>query len=596
MKTADYVINFLADKGVDKIFVVYGAANGSLIDAFTRTDKTEYVCTMHEQAAGFAAEGYAKVSGLPGVAIATSGPGGQNFVTPIANCYFDSVPCIFITGQVPTYVLNIGKVRQVGFQETDIVSVVKPITKYARLVPGSMDINWMLEKAWHKATTGRPGPVLLDIPLDIQKSEMDPKPLITAAFDDHCYDIETAYDHIDEYLHDLKHSERPVMLIGGGCRDAIEEFREVAMKLKIPCFPTWNALDIVTSDFEYYGGRVGTYGGAGRNFGIQNSDLILIVGCRLSGRVTGGSEEQIKSFAPNAKKYLVDIDNALLNQKSQRVETDVNICCDAKVFLSALSDHIIGFVKTHDEWATRVMEWKNKYDPVKGEYYAPQLYEYGIKIISGKEYIHPYVFMRTLSLLMSKDDVLVGDCGGNIVALSHAFETKYGQRVLTNNGNSPMGFSFAAAIGCWFAPHKGNIVCTIGDGGFNMNIQELQTLVNYGIKTKTFILNNHVYGITKQFQETNFEGRHEACGPKGYKPPDFRKIVSAYGVKGIHIDPGDDLIGEITEVLEYDGPVVCDIDMHDFHAYEPRISNWDDPIHDMYPKLSREEFDGNMVR
>ena len=570
MKVADYIINFLADKGVDKIFVVYGAANGDLIDAFTRTDKTEYVCVMHEQAGGFAAEGYAKISGRPGVVIATSGPGGQNLVTPIANCYFDSVPCIFITGQVPTYVMRKDlDVRQVGFQETDIVSIVSPITKWAGTI--HEPYKGIMDHAWNIATKGRPGPVLLDVPLDVQKSDiLDSGGGLIVPVVEYSYTVQHVYDFIE----DLSWAKKPVMLIGNGVRGAVKEFREVADRLKMPCFPTWNALDIVTSDFPWYGGRVGTYGGAGRNFGIQNCDLLLSVGSRLSGRVTGGSETQMELFAPKAVKYVVDIDPAYSQQKTQRIKIEHDIHCDAKLFFQILLESI-RHVYSFRDWTETVMDWKKKYDPVKEEFYM-------------QDAVHPYAFMRNLSRIMGKDDVLVGDCGGNLVVLSHAFETKYGQRILTNNGNSPMGFSFAAAMGCWFADPKRQVVCTIGDGGFNMNIQELQTLLNYGIKTKTFIMNNHVYGITKQFQETNFEGRMEACGPTGYKPPDFRKIVEAYGVRLFTIDNTSEMRSKIKDVLEYDGPVVCDVDMHDFHTYEPRISNWEDPIHDMYPHIELE--------
>ena len=590
-KLADYVINFLAEKGVDRIFEVYGSANGDLIDAFTRTAKTQYVAVMHEQAGGFAAEGYAKVSGRPGVAIATSGPGATNLLTPIANCYYDSVPAIFITGQVVSQFLRPDpSIRQIGFQECATVDMATPVTKYATLVTDPKSIRYVMEKAWFCALEGRPGPVLIDLPIDIQRAEIEPDELL--GFD--AKNMEPAYNHalidsqIDQYMDDLSHAGRPVMLVGGGVRlaDAVEEFRAVANALKIPCFPTWNALDVVTSEFPYYGGRVGTYGGAGRNFGIQNSDLLLAVGSRVSGRITGGN---VHTFARAAKKYVVDVDRALLQPHFQEVPFDVNIYCDAKLFLRKLEarvanpdPEITGVVGSpFADWTKRVMEWKEKYDPVRKEFFT-------------RKDVHPYAFMRTLSEMMGKDDVLVGDCGGNIVVLSHAFETKYGQRVLTNNGFSPMGFSFAGAMGAWFAKPKGRVICTIGDGGFNMNIQELQTLLNYDIGTKTFILNNHIYGITKAYQKTHFQGRMVACGPEGYKPPDFRKVVRAYGVKLITIDHPPEVRAKINEVLNYDGPVVCDVNTHDYQTYEPRIFGWKTPIEDMYPYLPREEFLSNM--
>lgn len=587
MKVADYIINYLGDLGISEIFVVYGAANGDLIDAFVRTDKTRYVAVMHEQAGGFAAEGYAKISGKPGVAIATSGPGGMNFVTPIGNCYYDSIPCLFITGQINSMFLRPDpEIRQVGFQETDIVSIVKPITKYAKMLTRPEDVKYELEKTLYLMKSGRPGPALLDIPLNIQKQEIDPDTLVgfDPSVEPSGYNLEAVDEKIDEYLADLKKAKRPVILVGGGVRiaDGVEEFLAVGRKLKIPAFPTWNALDVVTSDYEFYGGRVGTYGGRGRNFGLQNSDLVLGVGTRFSGRITGGN---LKTFLRGAKTYVVDVDPTLLQKKLQQVPFASNVLCDAKTFLTRMAKRLEKeSVPDFSEWTNKVMEWKNKYDPVRPEHFAQ------------KELVNPYAFMRILSEEMQSGDILVGDCGGNIVVSNHAFETKHGQRNITNNGNSPMGFSFAGAMGAWFgSDKKHNVVCTIGDGGFNMNIQELQTYKNYDIKAKTFIINNHIYGITKAYQETNFQGRMEACGPKGYNPPDFVKICEAYGIKTVTINSNDEAREKIKEVLEYDGPVICDVNCHEWHTYEPRIFGWKTPIEDMYPYLPREEFRANMM-
>ena len=590
MNLADYVIDYIGDQGIKDVFVVYGAANGHLIDAFTRTDKTKYVAVMHEQAGGFAAEGYAKISGKFGVAIATSGPGGMNFVTPIGNCFYDSVPCVFITGQIKTQYMRPDKsIRQIGFQETDIVSIVEPITKYAKLVDDPDSIRYELEKAIHIATTGRPGPVLLDIPIDVAKAEIEPEELL--GYD--CglktsFDTEKINEQIDKYLDDLAGSERPCLMIGQGVRlaGAEKEILELARELKVPCFPTWNALDIICSDFEYYGGRIGTYGGAGRNFGIQNSDLLLAIGSRISGRITGGTPE---TFARGAKKYMVDVDKPALQKKLQQLPFDECIYSDAKVFINMLLDRARERNQSLPDfsgWVNRVNGWKEKYDPVIKEMYDTQ------------RYVHPYAFARILSEEMKDNDILIGDCGGNIVVLNHAFETKTGQRYITNNGNSPMGFSFAGGLGsCFAADETQNVVCVIGDGGFNMNIQELQTLLNYNVNLKTIVLNNHIYGITKAFQEVNFEGRSEACGPKGYNPPDFLKIVDAYGVKTMSINSGEDydvVRKQVREFLDSDGPIVCDVNCHEYHVYEPKIVGWSTPIEDMYPYLPREEFYSNM--
>ncbi len=592
IKLADYVINFYSNIGVDKIFVVYGAANGDLIDAFSRNKKTEYVAVLHEQAGGFAAEGYAKVKGkkIPGVAIATSGPGGMNFVTSAGNCYYDSVPAVFITGQVNSkFIKSDEAIRQIGFQEADMCSIFKSITKYSKLILDPNSIKYELEYSLYLATSGRPGPILLDIPIDVQKSIIDtdelkgfdPKELSKTEINKK--DLETK---LEKLLIDISKSSRPVFLIGGGVKiaEASNELHEIGELLKIPMYPTWNALDVVTSDYKYYCGRVGTYGGAGRNFGIQNSDLLISIGSRVSGRVTGGNT---KTFARAAKKYMVDVDEGVLKKEFQQVPFDETINCDAKKFLKIFKECLVKnkfkIDKKKNDWLKQCIQWKITYDPVKKSFFK------------NTNTVQPYAFIRTLSEKMKNDDIFVADCGGNIVTCNHAFETKKGQRYFTNNGNSPMGFSFSAAIGAYFANPKKRIICIIGDGGMNMNIQELQTIKNYNIKIKTIILNNQIYGITKAFQETNFGGKSEACGPRGYVPPDFIKISKAYGIKTMEIKNNSEFNEKIDKLLDYDGSIVVDVDCHDHHQYEPRIFGWKTPIEDMYPYIDREEFKKNMI-
>ena len=423
MKVADYIINYLADYGIEDVFLVYGAANGDLVDAFTRNDKIRYIATMHEQGGGFAAEGHAKISGKIGVAMATSGPGGMNFVTSIGNCFYDSVPCLFITGQIKSQFMRPDKsIRQIGFQETDIVSVVEPMVKYAKTITDPLDVKYQLEKALHLATEGRPGPVLLDIPLDIQQQNVDEKDLL--GYDvslKNTYDLDVINKQIDTYIDDLKNSKRPCLMIGGGVRlsGAVDELLELGRQLKIPMFPTWNALDIVCSDYEYYGGRIGTYGGAGRNFGIQNSDLLLAIGSRISGRITGGN---VNTFAREAKKYMVDVDKPGLQKKLQQVPFDECIYSDAKLFINLLIERLKHEdLPSFDGWVDKVMDWKIKYDPVVDT------------MFKSRKYPHPYAFIRILSEEMKSNDIFVADCGGNIVVSNHAFETKTGQRYFTNN-------------------------------------------------------------------------------------------------------------------------------------------------------------------
>jgi acetolactate synthase I/II/III large subunit len=592
IKVADYIINHLAEIGVSDVFVVYGAANGNLIDAFTRNDKINYVATMHEQGAGFAAEGYAKVSKNLGVAIATSGPGGMNLVTSMGNCFYDSVPCLFMTGQIKTkYMRPDDSIRQIGFQESDMTAICQSVTKYSKLVDDPKSIKFELEKAIYLAKSGRPGPVHLDLPIDVQKEMIDPDELIgfDAYLAEKSFNLDKINQQIDIFLNDLLSSKRPCMMIGGGIRlaNAEKEMLELARILKIPCFPTWNALDIIASDFEFYGGRIGTYGGAGRNFGIQNSDLLLAIGSRISGRITGGDPYL---FARGAKKYMVDVDAAAMQRKMQQLPFDECILSDAKLFINLLINRVKDMnLPDFSAWQERVVFWREKYDPVTADMWEPT------------KYVNPYVFLRILSEEMDSNDVLVGDCGGNIVAINHSFKTKTGQHYFTNNGNSPMGFSYSGAMGARFACKNNKdkkVVCVIGDGGMAMNIQEMQTFLNYDVDVKTIILNNHIYGITKAFQEVNFEGRSEACGPKGYKPPDFVKVANAFGINTMVIDDGSDynkVRKQIREFLDYDGQIICDLNCHEWHTYEPKLIGWETPIEDMYPYLAREEFLENMI-
>ena len=598
IKLADYLVNRLAQYGVKEVFQVYGAATGHLVDGFVRAKGIRYIAPFHEQACGFAAEGYAKVNGNFGVAMATSGPGGQNLITSAGNCFYDSVPCLFITGQIKLEFMRPTKeIRQVGFQESDQVACFKPVTKYSVMIEKPEDIKYELEKAIHIMKSGRPGPVHLDIPIDIAKAEIDPDKLIgyDTIITGDVFDVDAISDQIDDFIEDLKKAERPVLMIGGGVRLAKAEkaILKLGNLLKIPIYPTWNALDIICDDYKYYAGKIGTYGGEGRNFGIQNSDLLLAIGSRISGRITGGN---IHSFAREAKKYMVDIEKPALQKKLQQVPFDVCIHCDAKQFIEKLCCRIRQgreAITEHDElpsfakWTSKCMEWKEKYPTCTPEMFKP------------RKYVHPYAFMRILSEEMTKNDILVADCGGNVVITNHSFKTKTGQRYFTNNGNSPMGFAFAGAIGAWFASdkEKQNVVCVIGDGGMNMNIQELQTLVNYNVGTKTIILNNNIYGITKAFQKVNFEGRMEACGPIGYTPPNFIKVAKAYGLDTMSINSGmdyDKVREQIREFLSHDGPIIIDVDCKEYHQYDPRIIGWQTPIEDMYPYLDREEFLKNM--
>jgi len=584
MRVSDYILKRLADEGVTHFTHVYGAACGELLDAVTRQDRIKHVCFLHEQGSGFAAEGISKAGGF-GVCIVTSGPGGGNLITPIQNCHYDSVPALFITGQVNSkFMRRNSEVRQRGFQETDIVRTVEGITKYARCVKDYRDIPQSLEDAIFYARSGRPGPTLLDIPIDVQKQEMGAPELDYEEPRKRELVTEDPTAAINDFLHNLDQSKRPLILIGGGCANYKEEFHALAKTLQIPCVATWNALDIVTSDSPFYAGRVGTYGGAGRNFSVANCDLLLAIGCRISGRITGGLPE---TFSRGAKRYFVDIDPALLKPENQDVKAHVNIHANAGRFMRLLAQRAKR--KDAPDWLAQCRQWVERYDPVQERHRTEW---------------HPYGFLRYLSELMPSDAIIVNDTGGAVISFAHAFETKRGQRYFTNNGNTPMGFSFAAAMGA--AIHtKRPVFCLIGDGGFNMNIQELQTLKRLNLDVRTIILNNRIYGNTSSFQDANYGGRRIACAAPDYIPPDFVRVAKAYDVpayrierkwdNGNHSYQANTMDEWLPRLVATPGPWVCDVVHDGFCTYEPRMVRWDCPVEEMTPHLPRDEFKRNMI-
>lgn len=582
MKLSDFVIGHIAKHGIDKCYLVYGSAIGDLVDAFTRIDGISHICGIHEQGCGYMAEGWSKVTGKTGFAMATSGPGAMNLVTPCGNAWFDSVPMLYVTGNVKTqYMRQSEDIRQIGFQEADVVSIFKPITKYAVQVRDPQRIRYELEKCLFLCRDGRHGPCLLDLPIDVQQKDIDPDML--EPFDhkaawaaDPMADIHEVDAFVRRYLGDLENSKRPVMLIGGGVRSAgaVDIWRRVASKLQMPCYPTYNAVDVVTSDFPWYGGRIGTYGGAGRNIGLQKSDLLLAIGTRVSGRITGGNPA---SFMPDARKYLVEIDAGLLKRENQQVPFDVSVKCDAKLFLHRL-DHFIqqDAFPHYAAWTMKCLSWRDKYDPV-----APH-------VAKPFQPLDPYLWCRELSIQLPNNAIICADCGGNFLICAHTFETKYGQRFFTNNGSSPMGFSFCGAMGAWFADPSRPVVCVIGDGGMAMNSQELQSIVHYGVNVKVFIIQNHVYGITKQFEKVNFQGREIACGPDGYSTPDFCSVAEAYGVESYRIASNEDIGNGTAYVLSRPSAVICEVECPEFCEYLPRVVGWSTPIHRMTPEVAEE--------
>lgn len=584
MQVADYILDFLVSQGVKHVFLITGGAIAFVVDAFSRRKDITYVCVAHEQAAAMMADAYARMGPGFAAAMATSGPGATNLITGICCSWFDSIPTMMITGQVNTYELKKDyKVRQVGFQETDIVDIVKPITKFAAQLDRAENVRYLLEKATFVAKSGRPGPVLIDIPMNFQRTEIDPKKLtgFIPPKEKLCKDTGSFLkEKIKDTVKLLIHSQRPVILAGGGIRIAGAEIEiEHLIKLtKIPVVTSWSGFDLFAKNHPYYLGTQGVYGERAANFAVQNSEVLLTIGSRLDTRQTGGKPD---TYARKSKIIMVDIDQGELD-KRRGLTPHISINCDAKVFLRTLIDEIkrekLPDINT---WTERCLEWKRKYPMVLPEYYKE------------KGYVNPYVFFKTLSNELPKNAVVITDDGGHLTWTMQAFEIRKGQRLFSAYGNSPMGYSFPAAIGASIALGKKEVICIDGDGSLQINIQEFQTLAYHKLPVKIFLMNNHGYGIIKQFQELYLESRFEATG-KGYSCPDFVKIAKAYGIKTVSIKNHRQLEAKMRQVLHYKGPVLCDVFVRSNQKLIPKLE-FGRPIEDLSPLLPRKEFSKNMI-
>lgn len=592
-KLSDYVIDFVVSLGTKHVFVVTGGAIAHVVDALgRRADEKKdinYVCVQHEQAGAMAAEIYSRLGPGIGVAVATSGPGATNLITGICGCWFDSIPTLFITGQV-----NIGesvesiktKPRQVGFQETDIVSIVKPITKYATQVKDPSRIKYELEKAIFIAKSGRPGPVLVDLPVDIQIADInanalpgfDPSELMQVSA---CDSDEAITQKILNTIDLINKSGRPIILLGGGIRisGAEKEAMELVEKLGFPVVVSWSGFDLIPHDHPQFVGHIGVYGHRGANFSVQNSDFLLSIGSRLDTRQTGG---RVDTFAREAKSAMVDIDLNEL-QKNRGFTPTIAVCSDAGKFLQLFLKEISRVNKKNvTEWLERCKNLYKKYSAVLPEY-------------KNQPTINAYTFIKALSDASNSGEIIISNEGGNLVWTMQAWEIKDGQRLISTFGNSPMGYAFPAAIGAAFALPGKQIICIDGDGGFQPNIQELQTLFHYKLPVKIFILNNRTMGIINQFQELYFEDRHYAAAPEGnYTMPDFVKVAKAYGIEAFSIDKPSEIDSAIKKVFDYNGPILCNVLIDVNQKLNPKLI-FGNPIEDMYPYLPNEEFNSNMI-
>lgn len=554
MKVSDFVLNFLSEHGVKHVFLITGGVIVPLVDAFAGREDIRYICVQHEQAAAMAADGYARFAGL-GCAMATSGPGATNLITGIGCSYFDSIPVIYITGQVNTReAKGSSGVRQRGFQETDIVSIVQPITKFARYVAEKEDIQYVLEAALWYAQEGRPGPVLVDIPINIQQEEIDPYTLM------HFGPPRESRTRIDTTVIEelISKAEKPVIIYGQGCRKYKAQLLKFIEKSGIPCLPSWAALDLIPHEHDQFLSQFGVYGCRAGNFAVQNADLVLALGTRLDSRMTGS-----KGFAPKAKIVMVNHD------KSEMDKIDcIQVHADVGKFLRSITvEH-----KDYESWYAQIKEWWEKYKIVPPADFSMKL--------------NPITFVNGLCEALPDDAILVADAGANLSWVQQAIRIKGTQRIFSAYGYSPMGYSLPAAIGAHYATGK-QVVCLIGDGGVQINIQEFQTLFRYQIPVKVFVFNNEGYGIIRQFQDELCEGRHEATDNQhGVSNPDFSAVAKAYKITGLKLiqraEVNVTLFVGIT--LHMVGPVVCDVILDPLARIEPK-TRYGSPLDKQYPLL-----------
>ena len=586
MTVAEYILKFLISKNVNNVFLITGGAISFVVDAFSRNKKIKYTCVAHEQAAAMMADAYSRVGKGFGATMVTSGPGAQNLITGIACSWFDSVPVIHISGQVNSFELSstnktTKKVRQVGFQETDIVSIVKPITKFAYQLKYPNEIKYILEKAFYLSNHGRPGPVLIDIPMDFQRVKIDHKKIkyFKITKDKHNNQLINSIKKIKVLL---KKSKRPVLILGGGVRmsRSIKELEKFLNNVDLPIVTTWSGLDTVDYKNRNYVGCIGVYGSRAANFAVQNSDLILNLGSRLDTRITGGKPE---TFARLAKVISVDIDRYELNKK-RGLNIYLKINEDLNKFLSTFNTRLkrFKFSATLD-WKSVCQKWKLKYPNVKKSYY------------NQKHYVNPYCFIEKLSNKLNKKDIILTDDGGHLTWTIQAFKVKKGQRIFSAFGNSPMGYAFPAALGASFANKKKRIICIDGDGSIQINIQELQTMVANNLPIKLFIINNDGYGIIKQFQELYLNKRYEASiSSKGVTNPNFKKIANAYGINYSEIKNNHQIDKLLDKILNSKKPEFVNVIIDPNQKIIPKLQ-FGKPIEDLSPLLPRSEFYENMI-
>jgi len=603
IRLSDYIAQRIAEHGVRHVFMLTGGGAMHLNDALGRANGLQYVCFHHEQAAAMAAESYARLSGRLAALNVTTGPGGINALNGVHGAYTDSIPMLVLSGQVKRETLRHNApvlVRQLGDQEADITDMVKSVTKFCAIVSNPLDIRYLLEKALWLAKTGRPGPVWLDIPIDVQSALIDPAqlhgfdPAIEGYGRDYAVPSEfgwltgTALEQAAvNIVAAIREAKRPVMLPGTGIRAAgmYEPFLALAETLGIAIAPAWNAQDLVPDEHPLYVGRPGTVGDRSGNFAVQAADLLLVVGCRLNIRQISYN---YAGFAPGAKKIMIDVDAAELFKPT--ISIDMPVHADLRTFIPAMTKALDGYEtpSEHRAYVDWAMERRQRYPTVLPEYWQT------------KDVINPYCFTERLFEALSEDEVIVMADATAAVVTVQAAKLKKGQRLYSNSGAASMGYDLPATIGAWYAMPASakRVICLAGDGSIMQNLQELQTIIGQGIPAKIFLYNNSGYHSIRQTQQAYFDGHSVGCGPdSGVTFPDFGKVAQAFGFAYTRTSRHDDMEQAIAETLAAPGAAICEIFIDKNQSFAPKVSSrrLEDgsmitaPLHDLAPFLPRDE-------
>lgn len=518
MKVSDYIAKFIEKKGISSVFELSGGMITHILDSFNQRTNVKIVTMHHEQGAAFAAEGFARITGLPGVALATSGPGATNLLTGIGSCYFDSTPAIFITGQVNRHELKGNReIRQLGFQETDIVTMAKPITKYCVQVNDPQKLPQILENAYQIALEGRPGPVLIDIPMDVQRTQIEAE--VTSHQNSIINHLDTRL--LDNLTQDILNAKRPLILVGRGVKAgfAQKHFDTFVKHTKVPVITTLLGLDTIAFNDEQRIGFVGSYGNRWANIAFGECDLLIVLGARLDIRQTGADTK----FIENRKIYHIDCEAAEINN---RVKGCVAIVSSLLNFFEQMQQRMQSTTfSLPKEWMQYIDELKQKWPDIK------ELKTQGI---------NPNVFMHLLSNKSQKAKAYLADVGSHQMWAAQSLELNKEQHFLTSGGMGAMGFSLPAGIGASIALNKKPVVVLVGDGCLQINIQEMQTIVRNKLPVKIIVLNNRTLGMIRQFQDSYFESRYQSTW-WGYDAPDFTKVAIAYGIDAKTIQNIDEI-------------------------------------------------------